>query len=470
MRFLIHEDFLLQTKEASRLYHDYAKDLPIIDYHNHLIPKEIVQDIGFNNISQVWLGGDHYKWRAMRTYGIDEEYITGNANSKEKFLAWAQTVPALLRNPLYHWTHLELARYFDIREELLSPQTAESIYNRCNELLSQKDFTAQSLLKKMKVEVLCTTDDPVDNLEYHRQFAEKATSPFQLYPAWRPDKLLKIDDVNFFNRYVGQLEQCCQKKIKTYSALMECIKERHDFFHQNGCRISDYGVETMYAEDYTDNEINRIFQSVREGKQVSFVECNKFRSAIHHDLCLLDHSKGWVLQLHIGPIRNNNTRFYKRLGPDSGFDSIGDAMFAKPLARFLDRLDKQNQLAKTIIYPINPRDYALVATMIGNFQEGTTHGKIQFGSGWWFMDQKDGIEEQLNSLSNMGLISTFIGMTTDSRSLLSFTRHEYFRRILCNLLGNDMHNGLIPGDMDLVGDLVQKISYYNAKSYFPFAI
>ncbi len=467
MKQFITDDFLLQSRSARRLYHDYAKDLPVIDYHNHLNPAWIAESHNFENITEVWLGGDHYKWRAMRTHGIEEHYITGAASAIEKFRAWARTVPAALRNPLYHWTHLELARYFGIHD-LLNKKTADGIFEKCNEMLKSEKLGTHAILKNMNVEILCTTDDPADTLEHHREFQATGKSDFKLYPAWRPDKALKIHDVDAFNQWVDSLAHAAGMEISTYRDLVEALKTRHDFFHETGCRLSDYGVETISAEDFTESGASRVFEKAREGKEVSLEEMGLYRSAALHDCFAMDHSRGWTCQLHIGVLRNNNTRYFGRLGPDSGFDSIGDFRHALPLVRFLDSLDREERLSKTVIYPINPGDYEMTATMIGNFQEGPARGKMQFGSGWWFMDQKHGIERQLNDLSNMGLLSTFIGMTTDSRSFLSFPRHEYFRRILCNLVGNDMEEGLIPSDFDLAGELVSGVCYHNAKSYFPF--
>ncbi len=467
MKQFITDDFLLQGESARRLFHDFAKDLPIIDYHNHLNPEWIAKPHNFENITEVWLGGDHYKWRAMRTHGIDEKYITGSATPREKFRAWAAAVPATLRNPLYHWTHLELARYFGIYE-LLNEKTADAVFDACNERLKSGDLGTHAILKNMKVELLCTTDDPVDTLEHHREYQAPESGGFKLYPAWRPDRALKIHDMEAFNEWVDSLGRASGMEISSCRDLMDALKKRHDYFHECGCRLSDYGLETVYAENFTGSGASRVFEKARKGKEVSLEEMGLYRSAVLHDCFAMDHSRGWTCQLHIGVLRNNNTRYFGRLGPDSGFDSIGDFRHAVPLARFLDSLDREERLSKTVIYPINPGDYEMVATMIGNFQEGPVRGRMQFGSGWWFMDQKHGIERQFNDLSNMGLLSTFIGMTTDSRSFLSFPRHEYFRRILCNLVGNDMEQGLIPDDFDLAGKLVEDICYRNAKEYFSF--
>jgi glucuronate isomerase len=459
----INDNFLLETKYAEELYHNYSKHLPIIDYHNHLPPQQIAEDKTFENITDVWIKGDHYKWRAMRTLGINEQYITGKASDKDKFLHWAKTVPYTMRNPLYHWTHLELARYFDIYE-LLNEQSAERIYQITSEKLNSKAYTCRQLLKKANVEYVCTTEDPTDNLQYHQQLA-KSDFSIKVSTAFRPDKAILINNEGY-NDYINSLEKVAGTAINTYSDLRDALKNRIDFFHENGCRISDHGLSHLYYEDFTETEINTIFKKKREDKIVNDEEASKFQSALLLFLCETYHQYGWVQQFHLGALRNNNTRMHRLLGPDTGWDSIGDYPQAQKLSAFLNALDSKDVLCKTIIYNLNPADNEVMATMIGNFNDGSVKGKVQWGSGWWFLDQKDGMTKQINALSSMGLISSFIGMLTDSRSFLSFPRHEYFRRILCNLLGNEIKNGELPNDIEWIGKLVSDISYYNAKTYF----
>jgi len=466
MKQFLDDNFLLQTKTAEKLYHDHARKMPIIDYHNHLIPEMIASNRQFDNLTQPWLYGDHYKWRAMRTNGVDERYCTGNATDWEKFEKWAETVPYTMRNPLYHWTHLELKRYFGIND-LLCKETAKSIYDVASEKLNQPNYRVQGLLSMMNVESLCTTDDPIDSLEYHRQIRRQNVA-FAVYPAWRPDKAMAIENLEGFNAYLDKLSSASGVEVSSYSQLLEALRRRHDFFAANGCKLSDHGIENFYAEDYTQAEIESIFAKARKKKTLSQEDILKFKSATLYDLAILDHEKGWVQQFHIGALRNNNSRLLQALGPATGFDSIGDFPVAISMSRFLDRLDRNDRLAKTIIYNLNPADNEVVATMIGNFQDGTAPGKIQFGSGWWFLDQKDGMEKQINALSTLGLLSRFVGMLTDSRSFLSYPRHEYFRRILCNLLGRDIENGELPNDIGFMGKMVEDICYNNAKNYFNF--
>jgi glucuronate isomerase len=466
MKAFLDQDFLLQSPTAQTLYHQYAAAMPIIDYHNHLVPQQIADDHQFENITQAWLYGDHYKWRAMRAHGVDEKYITGNASDEEKFMKWAETVPYTMRNPLYHWTHLELQRYFGVTE-VLNSASAKRIYDHCAALLKTPEYSVKNLLLKMNVKVLCTTDDPIDDLGYHKQIKASGYA-IKVLPTFRPDKAMAADDTATFNAYVKSLAQVVGYGIQDLSTYKKAIGERHDYFHACGGRLSDHGLEHIYAEDYTEEQIAKIFGQLVSGANVSDHEKWQFKSAMLVYFAHLDHAKGWTQQFHLGALRNNNARLLGSLGPDTGFDSIGDFEQAKPLSKFLNHLDSTNQLAKTILYNLNPGDNELLATMTGNFQDGTIVGKMQFGSGWWFLDQKDGMERQINALSNMGLLSHFVGMLTDSRSFLSFPRHEYFRRILCNLMGQDVENGELPADMEWLGKLVKDISYTNASEFFNF--
>ncbi len=464
MKQFLNEDFLLQSKTAQRLYHEYAKQMPIIDYHNHLLPDQVANNINFENLTQVWLYGDHYKWRAMRTNGVNENFITGNASDWEKFEQWAATVPYTLRNPLYHWTHLELQRYFNINE-VLNADSARRIYDDATAQLQNASHSVQGLLQKMNVKLICTTDDPVDDLKYHQQ--HRAQGGFtKMNPAFRPDKAMNVDDTISFNNYLTLLEKAADVSISTFNDYLAALKKRHDYFAENGCAVSDHGLEEIYAEDYTQTEIVGIFAQVRSGGNLTFEEKKKFKSAMLVIFAEWDHEKGWVQQYHLGALRNNNSRMLKQLGPDTGWDSIGDFSQARALSKFLNRLDTNDKLAKTIIYNLNPADNELFATMIGNFNDGSVAGKVQWGSGWWFLDQKDGMIKQINALSNMGLLSRFVGMLTDSRSFLSFPRHEYFRRILCNMYGEEVENGELPNDIALIGKTIQDICYNNAKEYF----
>ncbi|MAM18213.1 MAG: glucuronate isomerase [Christiangramia sp.] len=461
----INDNFLLENSYAEALYHDYAAKQPIIDYHNHLPPKEIAEDRTFENISRVWLNGDHYKWRAMRTLGVDEKYITGNTSDQEKFEAWARTVPATLRNPLYHWTHLELKRYFGV-DELLNEGNGTEIYQEVNRQLQESENSCRGLLKQMNVVKLCTTEDPTDQLPYHQQL-HNSDCEIKVSTAFRPDKAVLIDSENY-TAYLDKLGEAAGLEIGNYGQLKEALKKRIDYFHKMGCRLCDHGLNSMSFETFSDQEIEQIFSKKRNGENLSALEVEKFKTAILLFLCETYHEKGWVQQFHLGALRNNNKRMLSRLGPDTGWDSIGDFSQTQSLSNFLNELDGKDKLAKTIIYNLNPADNAAFATMIGNFNDGSVKGKIQFGSGWWFLDQKDGIIEQLNALSNMGLVSCFIGMLTDSRSFLSFPRHEYFRRVLCNLFGQEMQRGELPDDMELVGKTIADISYHNAENYFDF--
>jgi glucuronate isomerase len=464
MKKFLDENFLLQTKTSQQLYHNFAKDMPIIDYHCHLPPKQIADDINFENLTQIWLFGDHYKWRAMRTNGVNESYCTGNKPDFEKFMKWAQTVPYTFRNPLYHWTHLELQRYFDVHE-LLNADSAENIYDECTARLKTTEYSVRNLLRKMNVKVVCTTDDPTDSLEHHQKIKEDGFE-IKILPAFRPDKAMNVDSANDFNAYLTKLEAVSNTNIASYSNYLDALKNRHDFFASMDCSVSDHGLEQVYAEDYSQAEIENAFDKIRSGKELSVEEILKFKSAMLQIFAVWDHEKDWVQQYHLSALRNNNSRMMKSLGADTGWDSIGDFSQGKALAKFLDRLDSNNQLAKTILYNLNPADNDLMATMIGNFQDGSVAGKIQYGSGWWFLDQKDGMLKQLNALSNMGLLSRFAGMLTDSRSFLSYPRHEYFRRILCNLFGEEIENGELPNDVKWTGKLIQDICYNNAAHYF----
>ncbi len=468
MRSFIHDDFLLQTDAAKQLYHEHAAKQPIIDYHCHLDPEYIARDHSFDNLGQIWLEGDHYKWRAMRTNGIAEKYCTGKETSDwEKFEQWAATVPYTMRNPLYHWTHLELKRAFGV-DKLLNPSTAKEIYEECTAKLRTPEYSARGLMKKFRVEVVCTTDDPIDSLEHHLALKEEGFE-IKVLPTWRPDKAMAVEDPVAYRAYVEKLSEVSGVGISRFSDLIEALRARHDFFASVGCKLSDHGVEEFYAEPYTQADIDQIFNRVYGGNELSKEEILTFKSAMLHEGAVMDWEKGWTQQFHYGAIRNNNTRLFNRVGPDTGFDSIGDFNVAKAMSRFFDQLDRENKLAKTIIYNLNPKDNDMVATMIGNFQDGSVAGKMQFGSGWWFLDQKTGMEAQMNSLSNLGLLSRFVGMLTDSRSFLSYPRHEYFRRILCNLVGNDVEQGLLPAsEMPFLGEMIENISYENAKRYFDF--
>ncbi len=459
-------DFLLQNKTAQRLYHDHAENLPIIDYHCHLPIEDIANNKKFDNISQIWLYGDHYKWRAMRSNGVDEAYCTGNKSDREKFQAWAETVPHTLRNPLYHWTHLELRRPFGIEGILLNGNTAEEVWNRANEQLKKDEFSTKGLLRQFKLHTVCTTDDPVDSLEYHRKLKDDGFE-IQVLPAFRPDKGMMVDAPEVFKPWLEKLQAVSGVAVKDFTTYMDAIKQRHDFFAANGCSVSDHGIETAYAENYTKTEIENIFGKVLAEKALTTEEILKFKSAMLYEFAILDHEKNWVQQFHLGALRNNNSRQYRNLGPDTGYDAIGDFEVAKPLSKLLDSLDTTDQLAKTILYNLNPRDNELLVTLMGCFQGGVP-GKIQFGSGWWFLDQKDGMEKQINALSVLGLLSRFVGMLTDSRSFLSYPRHEYFRRLLCQIVGDDVEKGLLPDDDTLLVPLIENICFYNAKKYFGF--
>jgi glucuronate isomerase len=444
--------------------------MPIVDYHCHLPPAQIAENHRCRNMTELWLGGDHYKWRAMRSNGVPERYCTGDAPDREKFQKWAETMPYLLRNPLYHWTHLELARYFGIADRLLGPETAEGLWQECNARLTRPEFSCRALMQRSRVVLVCTTDDPVDSLAHHRAIAADASFGVQVLPTWRPDKAMAVENPQAFNAWVDKLAAAAQIEVGDYAAFMEALTRRHEVFHSAGCRLSDHGLETAYAEEYTAREVADSFAKVRGGKPLGGDKILKFKTAMLYEFGVMDFRRGWTQQFHFGAMRNNNSRLFAQLGPDTGFDSIGDVELARPLARFLDRLARTGQLARTILYNLNPRDNAVLATMLGNFQDGETAGKMQWGSAWWFLDQMDGMQRQIEDLSQMGLLSRFVGMTTDSRAFISYPRHEYFRRILCNLLGNDMKRGLIPNDVALVGQMVRDICYNNAATYFGFTV
>jgi glucuronate isomerase len=468
MKTFLDDHFLLQTETAQYLYHEHAKNQPVIDYHCHLDPEQIRRNRQFDNLGQLWLEGDHYKWRAMRTNGVDERFCTGkDTGDWEKFEKWAETVPFTMRNPLYHWTHLELKTAFGITK-ILNPATAREIYDECTAKLRTPEYAVRELMKKYRVETVCTTDDPVDSLEHHLALKNEGFE-IKVLPTWRPDKAMAVESPANFRAYLENLSQVSGVHTGNYTGLITALRKRHDFFAEAGCKLSDHGLEEFYADDYTQAEIDAIFNKVSGGAALSHGETVKFKSAMLVEFALMDWEKGWTQQFHYGVIRNNNTRLFNRLGPDTGFDSIGDFTVARNLSKFLDRLDRMNKLTKTILYNLNPRDNELVAAMAGNFQDGSVAGKMQFGSGWWFLDQKTGITNQLNALSTLGLLSRFVGMLTDSRSFLSYPRHEYFRRILCNLLGNDVENGELPAsELPFIGKIVEDVCYNNAKNLFNF--
>ena len=466
MKEFLTEEFLLETETAKKLYFEHAAKMPIIDYHCHLSPKDIAEDRVFKTITEAWLEGDHYKWRAMRTNGVDEEFITGSKSDQEKFTKWAETVPDTLRNPLYHWTHLELQRYFDI-PDILNSSTAEAIFKESSEKLKSTPYTCRGLLRKMNVEVVCSTDDPIDDLKYHKQLKSEGFE-VKILPTFRPDKLYAVEDVNAYIAYVTNLGEVSGVSINKLDTLLEAAQVRIDYFHEVGGRLSDHGLEQLYDVDYSKEQAAASFAKVMKGTELTLEETQQFKMVVLVELSKMYHAKNWTQQYHLGAIRNNNSRMMRELGPDTGFDSIGDFSQVRALSKFLNELDTSDQLAKTILYNLNPADNEAMATMIGNFNDGSVAGKLQYGSAWWFLDQKDGMEKQINALSNMGLLSRFVGMLTDSRSFLSYPRHEYFRRILCNLIGNDVENGELPNDIDWLGQQVENICYYNAKNYFEF--
>ena len=464
MKTFIHEDFLLQNKTARMLYHEHAEHMPIVDFHCHLEAKAIAENKNYDSITQIWLGGDHYKWRAMRANGVNEKFITGDASDWEKFEKWAETVPYLMRNPLYHWTHMELKTAFGI-DEILNPSSAKRIYDRCNELLALPEMRPQELIKRYHVETLCTTDDPIDSLEYHRILAA-SDFKVKVLPAWRPDKVMTVTTSDAYRNYVDKLSEASGITIQHFEDLVDALKNRHDYFNATGCRLADHGTSDLPLVDYTLDEIKGIFDKVYGGDELNLLEKQKYQMALLTILAEMNAEAGWTQQFHYGPLRNTNTKMFNAIGVDTGFDTIGDYKCAISIAHLLDHLNSRDQLAKTIIYNINPAENEMIAAMIGNFQDGSVPGKIQFGAAWWFNDQMRGIINQLEALSSQGLLSRFVGMLTDSRSFLSYTRHDYFRRILCNLIGNDIESGMLPeSEMGRVSEMIEDICYNNAKSY-----
>jgi len=460
----ISDNFLLQSEAARHLYHTYAAKQPILDFHSHLSSKEIAENRRFRNLSEIWIEGDHYKWRAMRSNGVAEKYCTGDAEPYEKFLAWARTIPHTLRNPLYHWTHLELLRYFGV-DRLLDETTAPEIWKQANAQLASGELTTQGILKRFAVRAVCTTDDPTDSLEYHEQI-RAAGLPTRVFPTFRPDRALRTQDAAAFNEWTGKLAATANTEIARLSDFLDALGKRHQYFHDHGCRCSDHGLDRAYGDPCTDREAEAIFAKARAGREVSPADAAKFATYLMLHFGRLNAEKGWIMQLHVGAYRNASTRMFRALGRDTGFDCMGDTLQTTPLVQFLDLLDRDNRLPKTVLFNVNPVDNYPFATVIGSFQDGKIPGKIQFGSGWWFLDQKEGMEMQINALSNCGLLSRFVGMVTDSRSFMSFPRHEYFRRVLCNLIGGDVEAGLLPDDEQLVGDMIRRITFDNAHEYF----
>ena len=465
MKNFIHDDFLLGNKTAIKLYHQYAENQPIIDFHCHLSPSMIADDRQFSNLTQAWLEGDHYKWRALRINGVEEKYCTGNAPDTEKFKKWAYTVPSTAGNPLYHWTHLELARYFGIYD-LLSPETADSVYEKASAMLQTKEFSTRSMIRKMKVELVCTTDDPTDSLEPHK--ALKKSFEIPVLPTWRPDNIIKTEDPAKLLAYIQKLESASNIGISNLTTLLEALDKRHQYFHDMGTRLSDHGLDRFYYAQYTSSELEKIIAKVLKGSSITTEEAEIYKCAMMTGLCRMNHKRGWTQQFHVGALRNNNTRAFRKLGPDTGWDSIGIPQDAFKLSRFLDTLDDTDQLAKTILYNLNPADNEMMVTMAGNFNDGSTAVKVQYGAAWWFLDQKTGMEKHLKDLSALGLLRRFVGMVTDSRSFLSYPRHEYFRRLACNYVGEEVEKGTIPDEEYLLKPMIEGLSYRNAKEYFGF--
>ncbi len=465
MKQFINDNFLLHNRTAEKLYHKYASVEPVIDFHCHLSPEMIAEDTKFPNLTRAWLEGDHYKWRAMRANGIDEHFITGDADDADKFMKWAEVVPLTVGNPLYHWTHLELARYFGITK-LLNPSTAFRVYRYASEKLSSGELSTRSILKKMNAEIICTTDDPTDSLEHHRKLID--TFEVKVLPTFRPDNIIKTDDPEMFRSYITRLEEATNIEITDLRSMVEALEDRHSFFHENGCRLSDHGIDRFYFSDFTLQDTDRTLKKLLRGNTISSEEKEKYITAIMLELCRMNHKRGWAQQFHAGAIRNNNERMYIKMGADTGWDSIGTSLDPVKISGFLNALDRDNSLAKTILYNLNPADNEMMITMAGNFNDGTYRGKVQYGAAWWFLDQKNGIEKHLSDLASLGSLRWFVGMVTDSRSFLSYPRHEYFRRILCNWLGKQVEKRLLPDDEELLGKLVKGISYSNARDYFGF--
>ncbi len=463
MKPFIHDDFLLGNKTARRLYHEFSEGKSIIDFHCHLSPAMISDDRQFENLGQIWLEGDHYKWRAMRTNGIPERYCTGDASQYEKFEKWAETVPAVIGNPLYHWTHLELARYFNIFD-LLSPATSGKIYDKASEMLRSMEFSTRSLIKKMKVEVICTTDDPSDTLEHHKKL--KGSFEIPVLPTFRPDNVVKTDDPLKFSQYISRLGESAGVSVDSFESLVEALDKRHEFFHSMGGRLSDHGLDRFYYSHFEYDEVNKIFHRLLRGRMIDADETEKYRTAIMVELCRMNHKRGWTQQFHVGAMRNNNSRMFRLMGPDTGWDSIGIPQDALKMSAFLNALDNTDQLAQTILYNLNPADNEMMVAMAGNFNDGSRPVKVQYGAAWWFLDQKTGMEKHLKDLSALGILGRFVGMVTDSRSFLSYPRHEYFRRIACNFIGEEVEKGTIPDDDGLLKPLIEGISYNNAREYF----
>lgn len=467
MKTFLDADFLLQNETAKQLFHDHASKMPIIDYHCHLIPQQIAENYQFKDLTEIWLGGDHYKWRAMRANGVNEAFITGDKPAYEKFEKWADTLQHAMRNPLYHWTHLELSRVFGI-DKVLNPSTAREIYDECTAKLQTPEFRPQAIMERMNVEAVCTTDDPIDDLNYHAAVA-KGSLKTKVLPTWRPDKAMAVENVTLYNDYLDKLEAASDKSIHSFADLIAALEKRHKFFAEMGCSLSDHGITNFRFEAYTDKEVKSIFEKARSRKVLTQEEIVKFQSAMLYEFAAMDKKAGWVQQIHVGATRNNNTRMFEKLGPDTGYDAIADGQMAEPMVRFLDKLNNEDLLGKTIFYNLNPKDNEMIVTTLYSFNDGSVPGKMQYGSGWWFLDQIHGMEHQLNALSDLGLLSRFVGMLTDSRSFLSYPRHEYFRRILCNLLGKEIENGELPAsELPFIGKMVEDISYNNAKNYFGF--
>lgn len=465
MKPFINKKFLLGNKTAEKLYHEYSENQPIVDFHCHLSPAMIAEDRQFSNLTQAWLEGDHYKWRAMRANGINEMFCTGSASDTGKFKKWAETVPVTVGNPLYHWTHLELARYFDITE-LLSPLTASDIYETASAMLQTKEFSTRSIIRKMKIEVICTTDDPIDNLEHHDKL--KGSFEIVVLPTFRPDNALKTEDPEKFKTYIHKLGQASGVEIRNFEDLIEALDKRHHFFHEKGGRLSDHGLDRFYFENFAASDIDKIFKKLLKGVAISVEETEKYKTAAMLELCKLNHKRGWTQQFHVGAMRNNNARMFRQMGSDTGWDSIGMPQDAQKMSKFLNALDNTEQLSKTILYNLNPADNEMMITMAGNFNDGSSAEKVQYGAAWWFLDQKSGMEKHLKDIAALGSLRRFIGMVTDSRSFLSFPRHEYFRRLVCNYVGEEVEKGLIPDEEELLKPLIEGISYTNATNYFGF--